>query len=167
MSDSEPEQRPTPRREDTRNPHRSRERALRLLFQAEIRGVDARELLTTADRSDAARRVLDDVDDDERVERLDDFTRSLVSGAARERDEVDALLGRFARGWRVSRMPAVDRTILRLATYEMLHEDTAHAIVIDEAVEFAKSWSTSSSGGYVNGVLEAVRRDIVARGRSD
>lgn len=163
MNESTPVPRQTPRRADTRDPHRSRSRALRLLFQAEIRGIDARDLLTTADRSVAARRVLDDFDDDANVDRIDDFTRRLVIGATRERDAVDALLGRFARGWRVARMPAVDRTVLRLAAYEMLHEDTAHAIVIDEAVGFAKSWSTSSSGSYVNGVLEAIRRDIAAR----
>jgi transcription antitermination protein NusB len=58
-----------------------------------------------------------------------------------------------AAGWRVDRMPAVDRTILRLALYELRHTSTPLAVVIDEAVELAKRYSTERSGSFVNGVL--------------
>jgi len=57
-------------------------------------------------------------------------------------------------------MPVVDRTVLRLATYELIHEDTSPAIVIDEAVGLAKAMSTDDSGRYVNGVLESIRREL-------
>lgn len=191
-----------PRRTDTRSPHRSRSRALKILFQADVRGVSPGVTLARLDDEPAAREIIDAVDDltsdgellppviegateielvsSDQGEtaassagasaeahdagdddgRLDDFTRSLVSGVHEDRVRIDELIARFARRWQISRMPVVDRTVLRLATYELIHEDTSPAIVIDEAVGLAKAMSTDDSGRYVNGVLESIRREL-------
>jgi transcription antitermination protein NusB len=182
--------RSTRRRTDTDDPRRSRERALKILFQADLRGLAPDEALAKVAHDTASRAMLDDldpIDADEVVERaraqaavdveagttldgpdraalapVDGFTRSLVLGVHDHRDEIDALIVRFARRWAINRMPVVDRTVLRLATYELLHEVTSPAVVINEAVELAKSLSTEDSGRYVNGVLESIRRTIAA-----
>jgi transcription antitermination protein NusB len=176
------------RRTDTGDPRRARERALRMLFQADVRGVEPDVVLRALTDDEAARSLLDDLDelqadvaselsqaqarDDAAAgttdrplrasPRIDGFTRSLVLGVADHRDEVDALIARYARKWSIPRMPVVDRSVLRLAAYELLYESTPPAVVIDEAVTLAKTLSTDDSGGYVNGVLESVRKDIAA-----
>lgn len=178
--------RPSKRRTDTRDPRRSRERALKILFQADLRGDDAVHTLDEVAGDPYARAMLDDLDDlhDETdavadvesqarldaeagttletparsVAPIDAFTRRLVEGVSAHRAEIDQTIERFARRWAIHRMPVVDRTVLRLATFELLHEDTSPAVVINEAVDLAKSLSTDDSGRYVNGVLESVRR---------
>lgn len=160
-------------RPGTRHPHRARARALKLLFQADLRGQDPAETLAAVAGDRAALQLLDDLDPDEpaaiavdveevdrhtRVEPLDAYTRTLVEGVAGRMDELDQLIGRFAHKWTVARMPVVDRNILRMAVYEILHEDTPPAIVIDEALELAKELAGDRSGPYINGVLESVRR---------
>ncbi len=130
--------------------HEARQRALEVLYQADLRRGDPAATL---------QRVLTDP----HAEPLDAFTRRLVSGVARHRDEIDAVIGRHARGWTVQRMPLVDRNVLRLGVYELLYEEVPAAVVIDEAVELAKSLSTDESPRYVNGVLSAVLR---GRGQS-
>ncbi len=197
-----------PRRSDTADPSRSRERALRVLFQADVRGVDPsitldrlegdadaramldeatdlsseRELLGPAQEPDGSDRAepgalpgsgaargraagpsvsgWSDAPSSTEVPPLDDFTRTLVRGVVRERASVESLIARFARRWAISRMPVVDRNVLRLATYELLHEPTPPAVVIDEAIRLVKRLSTDDSGRYVNGVLESIRRAI-------
>jgi transcription antitermination protein NusB len=248
-----------PKRDDTDDPRRSRERALKILFQADLRGVQPTELLLHVSRDDEARAMLDELDElegggpaasgeqagsprqgssrrasagpgtaglaagdttevgsatagaggaggagraveteaqriwreeRERAERdaevagessgaaetvagadpvdeggvpaVDGFTRALVEGVAGSAAQIDELITRFARRWTINRMPVVDRTVLRLATYELLNEPTAPAVVINEAVELAKSLSTDDSGRYVNGVLDSIRKDIAA-----
>lgn len=93
---------------------------------------------------------------------LDGFTRSLVQGVADHKDELDELIQVYARRWTVARMPAIDRNLLRLGTYELSHEITSPAVVINEVIELAKRLSTEDSGRYVNGVLEAVRKHLAA-----
>ena len=82
--------------------------------------------------------------------------KRLAEGTWEHRAEIDAELGRVASGWRVERMPAVDRAVLRLALYELRHTDTPVGVVISEAVELAKQFSTGRSGAFVNGVLAAL-----------
>ena len=84
---------------------------------------------------------------------LSSRSRKLATGAWEARDSLDAELSEAATGWRVERMPAVDRAILRLALFELRHTDTPVAVVISEAVELAKEYSTQRSGAFVNGVL--------------
>jgi transcription antitermination protein NusB len=172
---------PAPRT-DTHDPRVSRSRALMLLFQADLRGLEPIELLerVIADPTDWA--ILDAADDtvilgrhpvdpagEETTVRgrrlrtaapLDGFTRTLVAGVSAERATLDERIGRHAREWRVERMPALDRAVLRLATWELLHETTPVAVVIDEAVEAVKTLSTPDSGRFINGVLAAIAREI-------
>ena len=160
---SAPPERPaTPRRSDTVDPRRSRERALKILFQADLRDVDPQQVLDPLDEDASARAMLDDADGRTDAPAIDGFTRTLVLGVAADRVAIDDMIGRFARRWAISRMPVVDRTVLRLAVYELLHEPTPPAVVIDEAVELAKALSTGDSGRYVNGVLESIRRNLAA-----
>lgn len=87
----------------------------------------------------------------------DPYAAQLVRGVVRHQERIDALLSESAVGWEVHRMPAVDRALLRLATYELLEEqDVPLAVAIDEAVLLAGEYSTDDSGRFVNGVLSAV-----------
>jgi N utilization substance protein B len=85
----------------------------------------------------------------------------LVEGVEDHRAEIDALLTDHARGWTLERMPVIDRTVLRIATYELLDRpDVPTAVVIDEAVELAKRFSTDDSGRFVNGMLAAIAKKV-------
>jgi N utilization substance protein B len=85
--------------------------------------------------------------------------RDLAAGAWELREQLDAELDEAARGWRVERMPIVDRNVLRLALYELRHTDTPVGVVISEAVELVKVHSTERSGAFVNGVLGSLAED--------
>jgi N utilization substance protein B len=88
------------------------------------------------------------------------FTRELVEGVTTHLAEIDALIGEHAENWAVPRMPSLDRTILRVACFELLHrEDVPVAVAIDEAVEAAKELSTEDSSRFVNGVLGRIARE--------
>ncbi len=87
---------------------------------------------------------------------LSSRSRKLAGGTWEARKQLDTELAQAATGWRVERMPAVDRAILRLALFELRHTDTPVAVVISEAVELAKEYSTQRSGAFVNGVLAAL-----------
>lgn len=85
------------------------------------------------------------------------YAAELVSGFGRRQGEVDGLIAEAASGWRLPRMPAVDRQVLRLAVVELLeHPEVPVAVVLDEAVELAKDYSTDGSGRFVNGVLASL-----------
>jgi N utilization substance protein B len=91
----------------------------------------------------------------------DPFTTALVQGVAAHAARIDALVGSAAEGWEIERMPVLDRAVLRLAAYELIAEvGTPVAVVIDEAVELAKQYSTEFSGGFVNGVLSTIARQV-------
>ena len=89
-------------------------------------------------------------------EDLDARSRRLAEGTWEHRAEIDETIGRYATGWRVERMPVVDRNVLRLGVYELRYTDTPVGVVLDEAVELAKRFSTERSGSFVNGVLAAI-----------
>jgi transcription antitermination protein NusB len=96
---------------------------------------------------------------DQEGEDLPAFAQELLEGVTATRDELDLVIGQYAREWTVERMPPVDRTILRLACYELLYRpDTPVGAAIDEAVAAAKELSTEDSGRFVNGVLGAIAR---------
>ncbi len=84
----------------------------------------------------------------------------MVKGVLNHRESIDAALNAAAIGWTVSRMPIVDRNILRLASFELIYSDISPAIVINEAVDLAKEYSTAGSGKFVNGVLDAVASTV-------
>ena len=85
---------------------------------------------------------------------LVEFARWLVTGARRNRPEIDARLADTAEHWTLDRMAATDRNVLRLAAFEILHTDTPPAVAIDEAVELARRFGTAQSGQFVNGILD-------------
>lgn len=151
-------------RPGTRNPHQSRVRALKVLFQADLRGEDLSATVAGIAIDPAAVALLDDLDVDGADDApgddgLDDYARTLIDGVALRRHAIDRILSRFSHRWEVNRMPVVDRNILRLGAWELLFEDVSPAVVIDEALELAKQHSTDASHRFVNGILEAVRRD--------
>ena len=131
---------------------RSRQRALQILFLWDARRQPV---------DDAINAFYDTLFADEKPER-DLFTNQLVYGAVQHLEEVDTQIRRHAEHWRMERMPLVDRNILRLAVYEMMHEDTPPAVVIDEALELARKFSGEESVQFVNGVLDAVHRELPA-----
>lgn len=121
----------------------AREQAVMLLYEAEQRETSASVL--ARDREIFAA----------------DVVIGLVEGVETARGELDAAIAENARGWAIERMPALDRAILRLAIYELIdRRDIPVAVVIDEAVELAKRFSTDDSGRFVNGVLATVARTI-------
>ncbi len=89
------------------------------------------------------------------------FVVRLSRGAWEARRELDAIIGRFAEGWDVDRLARVDLSILRMALYELLNLDTPPPVVINEAVELAKRYSTEDSGRFVNGILGRAYRELV------
>lgn len=121
----------------------SRERALGLLYEANAKGVSPDE-------------VLDDL-----PVAPDDFAADLVSGVGQHLSQTDELLTRYSKGWALARMPVVDRTLLRMGVYELLHRpDVPTGAVISEAVELAKRYSTDDSGRFVNGLLARIAEEV-------
>ncbi len=84
----------------------------------------------------------------------------LAAGVQAHLDEIDAIINEHATGWRITRMPAVDRTILRIGVYELRYTDTPVGVIVSEAVELAKRYSTANSGRFVNGVLAGAAGDV-------
>jgi transcription antitermination protein NusB len=128
------------------HPHAEARRcALDILFQADVRG----ERISDA--------LADWFGDDREVP---EFAQELVLGVSTHLDEIDSLLGEYAQEWTVERMAVVDRNILRLAAYELLHRpDVPPSAAISEAVLAAKELSTEDSGRFVNGILGRIARD--------
>jgi N utilization substance protein B len=124
---------------------KARELALQMLFENDIAGTKPDEMFhRSADLKKAPQSVRD-------------FTERLVSGTLAHRDDLDAIISRQADHWRLARMPIVDRNILRLALFELLHEPaTPRPVVIDEALEIAKRFSTPRSSQFINGILDGV-----------
>ncbi len=90
----------------------------------------------------------------------DPFVESLVRQAVDDVENIDRRISQHAEHWRIERMPAVDRNILRLAIAELIHEHTPGPVVIDEALELARRFSAEESVHFINGVLDAVRREL-------
>ena len=127
----------------------ARSQALQLLFQAEANNLAVLEVL----------------DGDYALSEgpLDDYARQLALGADESRPDLDAVISMRAKGWKLSRLNAVDRNLLRLALYEMLSVDEVDVpVTIDECVELAKAYGTDESSRFVNGVLGRVADDLDA-----
>ena len=103
-------------------------------------------------------------EDSEGDSEVSSFSRRLVEGSLLHRSETDALLKEVACNWDVKRMAAVDRNILRMAVYELVHcDDIPPKVTINEAIELGKRFSTAKSGGFINGILDRVRIDLEDR----
>lgn len=93
------------------------------------------------------------------------FARNLFQGTVDQISALDPMLRQHASHWRPERMAAVDRNVIRLALFEMLHHpQTAHAVIINEALDIARRFSGEESAQFVNGVLDAIRRALPAQG---
>ena len=91
----------------------------------------------------------------------DPFAGDLVSGVGKHQAEIDELIRRFAKDWTLERMPVVDRNLLRIGVYELLHRpDVPTAAAISEAVELARRYSTEESGRFVNGMLGRIAEEV-------
>jgi len=89
------------------------------------------------------------------------FTEQLIAGVIAHLDELDELIKKYTANYELHRLAAVDRNILRMAIYEMLHSpDVAPVIIINEAIEIAKKFGAEKSGGFVNGILDRVKGDL-------
>jgi N utilization substance protein B len=129
---------------------RSRQRALQVLFLWDARRQPV---------DDALDAYYDTLFSEEQPGR-DPFVSELVQGTINHLAEVDERITRHAEHWRMERMPAVDRNILRLSVFEMTHLGTPAAVAIDEALELARKFSNEESVQFVNGVLDAVHREL-------
>ena len=142
----------TRRADSRRERHRVRETALQLLYQWDVTGTR-----------------IDDADDDLALfwsahpapEARQAGALRLARGTMAALPTIDPLIESHAEHWRLDRMALIDRLIMRMAIYEMLMERTPPAIAIDEALELAKTFSGDGAVGFINGVLDAVRRDTV------
>ena len=124
----------------------ARERALSLLYEAESKTASPADVLESLPVTPDA------------------FTAELVRGVGSRIGEIDVLIEKHSIGWALDRMPAVDRAILRIATYELLgRPDVPTAVALSEAVELASSYSTDESGRFVNGVLSAIAAELRQR----
>jgi N utilization substance protein B len=122
---------------------RARRRALDILFESELQGLS---LGATLSRRLA---VADPP--------LNEYTVALVEGVIAHAERIDELLSKYAEGWTLERMPAVDRNLLRMSVFELLYrDDVPNPVVINEAVELARELSTDDSPAFVNGLLARI-----------
>src|SRR5579863_49055 len=143
--------------------HRSRQRALQVLYQWDM---------TKRPMEDAIRSFYDTLDADKTAEQRveedpgeaaepggrDPFMEELATGASAMAPDIDQRIANKSAHWKLERMPVVDRNILRLAIYEMSDLKTPAPVVIDEALELARQFSGDESVSFINGVLDAVHR---------
>ena len=135
-------------RRGDRGRHQARKRAVDLLFEAEARG------LTPAEIADGRATL---AEGDSEVSTLNPYTVTVARGVTEHAAHIDDLISAHLQGWTLERLPAVDRAVLRVAVWELLHaDDVPEPVAVDEAVELAKSLSTDESPGFVNGVLGQV-----------
>jgi transcription antitermination protein NusB len=126
----------------------ARERALSLCYEIDVRGVGLDTLLG------------------ELPTRPDEYAEEIARGVEEHREEVDAILRKYSEHWALERMPLVDRAALRIGTYELgWQPELPTGVVISEAVELAKQYSTKDSGRFVNGMLGRIAEDLRANGR--
>ena len=136
---------------------RAREMAVQMLYQRDLAGASCEEIF-------ADFRPLDYLEADparsrrpSAIDRSFSYAKRLVRGTLEHREEIDALIREQAEHWRLERMPAVDRNILRLAVFEFLYEpDVPKLVILDEAIELAKQFGSEQSGRFVNGLLDGI-----------
>jgi len=95
-----------------------------------------------------------------------DFANQLFEGAAKDVASLDGLIVKHAENWRLERLAIIDRAILRLAMYELRATDTPPKVVLNEAVDLAKKFSSEESGSFVNGILDAFRKSLTTAGQA-
>ena len=132
---------------------RSRHRAVQVLYQCDMRDLRPHQAISAFYGGLYS-------EENETPPDPDPFMESLVHGVLNQREDIDKRIGKFSERWRIERMPAVDRNILRMAIYEMLQGETPPAVVIDEAIELARKFSGDEAAPFINGLLDSVRKDL-------
>lgn len=134
------------------NRHRAREIALQILYR-EILPSEPQQLI---------RELQEHFDHFKIPQELREFSALLVAGALKDANHLDELIRKHsAPHWKLERMTAVDRSLLRIAIYELLnHKETPPSVVIDEAVELAKQFGTEDSPAFINGLLDSIRKTL-------
>ena len=138
--------------------HRSRKRALQVLFEWDMRG----------DSIDGAISHYYETlysEEDERKPKPDTFMEELARGTVTRAAEIDRTIAEKAEHWRIERMAIVDRNILRLAIFELKQQAVPAPVIIDEALELARQFSNKESLAFINGILDAVHRQSAAPGQ--
>ena len=130
---------------------KARECALQMLFAADVAETRADEL---------ARTFWSELADGDVEPQAQEFATRLAVGALAHLEEVDERIRSRAEHWRINRMALVDRNVLRLAVYEFLHEPTPRTVAINEALEIARRFSTYEATQFINGILDAIKRDL-------
>jgi N utilization substance protein B len=130
---------------------KARECALQMLFAADVAGTRGDQLARTF-WSELAANELDPG--------AQEFATRLAMGTLSHLEEVDERIRSRAEHWRISRMALVDRNLLRLAVYEFLHEPTPRTVTINEALEIARRFSTYEATQFINGILDAIKREL-------
>lgn len=130
---------------------KARESALQMLFAADI---------TDADKANLTRDFWNELSDFEADEATRNFSNNLALGTLRNIEAIDDTIRTRAEHWRIERMAIVDRNVLRLAVNEFLFEDTPHTVVINEALEIARRFSTYEATQFINGILDAIKHDL-------
>ncbi len=130
---------------------KARECALQMLFAADVSLTPPDELVRT---------YWAELGEPEIEEPAREFATRLATGTLAHADELDERIRLRAEHWRISRMAIVDRNILRLAVYEFLHEPTPRTVAINEALEIARRFSTYEATQFINGILDAIKRDL-------
>ena len=133
--------------------HRSRQRALQVLYQWDMTKRPVEEAISS---------FYDTLGEDENYDPpgRDEFMEELARGASEMAPDIDLRIASKSEHWKLERMPVVDRNILRLAIYEMSCKGTPPAVIIDEALELARQFSGDDSVSFINGVLDAVHKEI-------
>ena len=130
---------------------KARECALQMLFAADVAKTPS-DVLTRHYWSELGEPTLD--------EPTREFANNLTAGTLREIEKTDETIRTRAEHWRIERMAIVDRNVLRLAVYEFLFEETPHTVIINEALEIARRFSTFEATQFINGILDAIKHDL-------
>lgn len=131
---------------------RARELALQFLYMLDVQGPEYRERLDEF--------LAEELDGKPGADEAKAYARRLVDGTTANRPDVDVLLHDAAKNWDLARMAVIDRNVLRLGCYEMLHEpEVPTKVAINEAIELGKRYSTEQSGAFINGILDRIRKD--------
>jgi N utilization substance protein B len=130
---------------------KARESTLQILFQLEFNDSDAEHAFDLYWKDKKA------------TKEVKDYCRWLIDGVIANREIIDRNIQSVSERWRLSRMPVVDRNIIRMAAFELLYEeDVAAPIVINEAIEIAKKFSGEQAATFINGILDALRKNAIA-----
>ncbi len=126
---------------------KARQFALQLLYQIDLRSTDVLEQLDDFLLENGA------------APEVEEYARKLIFGCVEHWEEINEIIAKVARNWDISRMAVVDRTILRIAVFELLHQnDVPQKVVINEAINLGKRFSTENSGAFINGILDNLKK---------